>query len=73
MSSDNTKLLANATSKPEPSDPAPQAGDDGRATGAPSEGQKTFLEPSRLTDYIDPATLQDIQDSLASVAGVKAT
>ena len=27
----------------------------------------------RLTDYIDQATLQDIQDSLASVAGVKAT
>ncbi len=32
------------------------------------------LEPfTRLTDYIDAATLQDIQDSLASVARVKAT
>lgn len=29
--------------------------------------------PTRLTDYIDTATLQDIQDSLASVARVKAT
>jgi serine phosphatase RsbU (regulator of sigma subunit) len=29
--------------------------------------------PARLTDYIDSATLQDIQDSLASVARVKAT
>ena len=28
---------------------------------------------TRLTDYIDAATLQDIQDSLASVARVKAT
>ncbi|MGC9259604.1 MAG: SpoIIE family protein phosphatase [Phycisphaerae bacterium] len=37
-------------------------------------GTDAALEPStRLTDYIDAATLQDIQDSLASVARVKAT
>lgn len=35
---------------------------------------KEGLEASaRLTDYVDSATLQDIQDSLASVARVKAT
>ncbi len=35
---------------------------------------KTAVESgTRLTDYIDAATLQDIQDSLASVARVKAT
>ncbi len=33
----------------------------------------TETEPLRLTDFVDVATLQEIQDSFASVAGVKAT
>ncbi len=33
----------------------------------------TDLDSLRLTDFVDVATLQEIQDSFASVAGVKAT
>jgi phosphoserine phosphatase RsbU/P len=46
---------------------------DGLVPAALVQGDAAFPETARLTDYIDPATLQDIQDSLASVAGVKAT
>jgi len=49
-----------------------ETGKQSPVVGALNEDQKMFLEPSRLTDYIDLATLQDIQDALASVAGVKA-
>ncbi len=42
-------------------------------TLAGSKVENRLEASARLTDYIDAATLQDIQDSLASVARVKAT
>ncbi len=69
-----------AEANPEPSGSAPGPGTEPRASdggaAAPTPSALTdgaMPTAARLTDYIDSATLQDIQDSLASVANVKAT